>query len=341
MPSTRPISVLYLGKRGGGARFTYELVQEFRINYGVYPIVVIRKDNPYAEMLKREGYRTVLISLKTLTFLPFLRFFNYGNVRLILKSIPQDSIVLVAMHHPIQNYINKVMKKNNFQIINILHDFFRHPGDFWPSNFFLQRYIQSGNSVITLSNYVQKQISPKISSKVASFPEPYLSFKFLPSQRDIDILVIGRFKKYKNLKSLQRLTSIENLNYKIVIAGSGKLPRGVATSPSLIIKNRWLTEKEICELIHSSKALVLPYSEASQSGWIGLALSLGTPVFSTSVGGLAEQFESGVGGLSFGSSEELFTFISQKATFLAALDHLNPKFHRTYPRISDLILGEK
>jgi glycosyltransferase involved in cell wall biosynthesis len=43
-------------------------------------------------------------------------------------------------------------------------------------------------------------------------------------------------------------------------------------------------------LIASSRCLVLPYREASQSGVLPLALAHGVPVIATSVGGLAAQF---------------------------------------------------
>jgi glycosyltransferase involved in cell wall biosynthesis len=50
-------------------------------------------------------------------------------------------------------------------------------------------------------------------------------------------------------------------------------------------------------LIRSSKLVVLPYIEASQSGVIAIAHSLSTPVVVTPVGGLIDQISVGKNGL--------------------------------------------
>jgi glycosyltransferase involved in cell wall biosynthesis len=83
------------------------------------------------------------------------------------------------------------------------------------------------------------------------------------------------------------------------IVGSGE-PEGVAPGisslPRVLLEPRWVPDSEMAPLIASSRCLVLPYREASQSGVLPLALAHGVPVIATSVGGLAAQLADGKSG---------------------------------------------
>jgi len=57
------------------------------------------------------------------------------------------------------------------------------------------------------------------------------------------------------------------------------------------VENRWVPEDEVGALLGWSDALVLTYTEASQSGVAAAALAAGRRVVATRVGGLAEQLQ--------------------------------------------------
>ena len=58
-----------------------------------------------------------------------------------------------------------------------------------------------------------------------------------------------------------------------------------------------MTDREIESLISTHSVVVLPYSEASQSGIIPICTALKRPVVVTPVGGLTEQVISGITGI--------------------------------------------
>jgi glycosyltransferase involved in cell wall biosynthesis len=56
-----------------------------------------------------------------------------------------------------------------------------------------------------------------------------------------------------------------------------------------MVRASWVPDDEILSCLVGSRAVVLPYREASQSGIIPIALGLGIPVLATQVGALPEQ----------------------------------------------------
>ncbi len=76
----------------------------------------------------------------------------------------------------------------------------------------------------------------------------------------------------------------------LTIAGKGKLSNRF-NKINFFLVNKWLTNHEIDTLIRNSHLVVLPYTEASQSGVLAIAQSLSTPVVATPVGGLIDQID--------------------------------------------------
>lgn len=111
------------------------------------------------------------------------------------------------------------------------------------------------------------------------------------------VLFVGRIRPYKGVDLLLEAWASRNFGgAELVIAGEGRIPSAVAL-PSVRVINRWLSEREIEELIASAALVVLPYREASQSGIVPIAKALGVPVVATPVGGLPEQFINDVEGV--------------------------------------------
>jgi glycosyltransferase involved in cell wall biosynthesis len=63
------------------------------------------------------------------------------------------------------------------------------------------------------------------------------------------------------------------------------------------VERRWVPDTEVAALLDQADILVLPYSEASQSGVLVTGLAAGVPAVATPVGGLREQIVSGTTGI--------------------------------------------
>jgi glycosyltransferase involved in cell wall biosynthesis len=119
--------------------------------------------------------------------------------------------------------------------------------------------------------------------------------------------LLGRIEKYKGLDVfLDALKLVEDLRPDLVsmtraiIAGQGKFNKsgfgGLAIN--VTFKNRFLSDVEFHQLMADLDVLVLPYVEATQSGVAAMALTYGTRIVASDVGGircLLEAHHAGTG----------------------------------------------
>jgi len=117
------------------------------------------------------------------------------------------------------------------------------------------------------------------------------------------ILFFGRLLPYKGIDILIdafKLLVQRYPDYRLVVAGRGTVPpklKALAINSRVEIYNDWLSDKEINRKCIESDFAVFPYIDASQSGAVAVAQSLGRPVIVTRVGGLPEQIIEGETGL--------------------------------------------
>jgi glycosyltransferase involved in cell wall biosynthesis len=114
------------------------------------------------------------------------------------------------------------------------------------------------------------------------------------------VLMFGRMKRYKGLDVLIQAASIVARHIpklKIILAGQGPeldlLESTLKGSSIFEIRNRYIPAREVTELFSSSTLVVIPYKEASQSGPLHLAYSMGRPVVATRVGAIPESLQHG------------------------------------------------
>lgn len=105
-------------------------------------------------------------------------------------------------------------------------------------------------------------------------------------------LFFGQMKKYKGIDLFFKVAKkLEKLNIKFVAAGNdddGFLSNEIEIPTNLTVIPRYLTDNEISFLIKKSKALIMPYRSASQSGIPPTAFAFGKPVISSNIAGVNE-----------------------------------------------------
>ena len=111
------------------------------------------------------------------------------------------------------------------------------------------------------------------------------------------ILFFGVIEDYKGIDYLikaEPLISKEIPDAKIIIAGKGnfsKYEKLIKHKDSFEIINEYIPDENVAELFQRASLLVLPYTDASQSGVLTIAYSFGKPVVATDVGGLPEAVD--------------------------------------------------
>lgn len=294
MSQTRRVCLLYLGRRGGGAKYSAYLAQQLKINFSdQYVSVGLRRDIENIEEFDRfnpvfllnEGY-----SLKS--FIQIIKFLVRPELLMTELRIKSGDLCLIPMISPIGLWLEKALFNRGVVIYRVLHDAQRHPGDYWPLNHTLKRIIERSEALITLSGSVSKQvqsINPQV--RIIELRHPVFNFEEDSSELNIYgnyVLFIGRIRKYKGVDNLlSAFHSLKDPSFNLVIAGSGKLPE--INDSRIIVINHWLRESEISKLVRNAQLVIFPYLEASQSGLLPYCVSKNKPLLITPIAGLKEQ----------------------------------------------------
>jgi glycosyltransferase involved in cell wall biosynthesis len=118
-----------------------------------------------------------------------------------------------------------------------------------------------------------------------------------------DVLFFGRIWPYKGLRYLieaEPLITAAVPEARIVIAGEGEQLANyfplMTHREQFDIHDRFIPQAEVAGFFQRAAVVVLPYTEASQSGVIPLAYAFGKPVVATRVGSIPEVVEDGATG---------------------------------------------
>ena len=206
-----------------------------------------------------------------------------------------------------------VLHKIKVHIVSTIHDVIQHPG----RNSKLFRFATKKHMINSSKVIVHGEVLIDLAvfeygiqrEKMISIPHGVLShFKDSNSEyfpQENMFLFFGRIYDYKGLdvflKAALVVSELEP-STKFVIAGSGDLSHYSSLMKGVqILKviNRFVTNSEVSELMQKTKAVVLPYKEASQTGVIPAAYSFGRTVIASSVGAIKEIVKDGETGLLF------------------------------------------
>jgi glycosyltransferase involved in cell wall biosynthesis len=145
-----------------------------------------------------------------------------------------------------------------------------------------------------------------VKSKATVIPHPVFEHYRVgltsPIPARLQVVFFGRLEPYKGLHNFCEAAaqlSAEGVDADFIIAGSGRLSDCLhGASPACVnVVNKLLSEQEVGRLLASATVVVLPYTDATQSGVLAAAYALGVPVVATRVGSFPEYVKDGVSGL--------------------------------------------
>ena len=286
------LAILYWGRRGGGLELFNQLVRDAKIEN----LHVIASARP---LIKQRGNTGKQVSI--------LNIYRWLKARRSFKSqIVQHNVktVLFVMASPWDIMLGKNLMKSRVDVVRIIHDGKPHPGELFPTKFWIKWLTRDCSRIFTLSAFVADQLvrfysvdRKKIT--VTQFPGPEINLEKMVEkvpQVKKRVLLIGRGKKYQGQELLEKAWDlIDQENIELVIAGKDFKPKH--NLKNIVYKNWWMSDLELISEIKISDLVVFPYIEASQSGTVPICRALGKPVVVTPVGGLVEQVDNRVTGL--------------------------------------------
>ncbi|MGV0969253.1 glycosyltransferase family 4 protein [Empedobacter sp. ULE_I136] len=309
------ITLLFLGRNGAGPKYAFNMAKELALKKDSITLQIVipsHIDNLSDWDFLANNFENVLIcKVKT-----------YSNKKEFVKKItnPFTFVKIVKdikkfqpdwIYMPMGSLLNfgilpllKCYKK-----VYTLHDPILHKGE---QSFFIEKLrqieINSSDKIILLNNYfIDYVIANYKINKSDIFVIPHAGFFSKNQPQKIEsfhnkILFLGRIEQYKGIDLL--LDSFEEIikekaNIQLTIAGKGDLKPYVEKINSfgekIIVENNWLTDDDIENLLMNHDFVILPYTDASQSGVIPLAFGNGKIAIATNVGALSEQVPTGIG----------------------------------------------
>jgi len=310
------VLVWHWGRRGAGPRFAAALARAMGELPGVASSLSLASD---AELLRSAEapecalpvptYRSVAGLLARAAAAPF----RIGPLAAALRRLDID-LAVCAMPAPLDFVMRAAARRAGAAVIVIVHDADSHPGDGYVLQMALQRRLVRGaDGVVALSGHVAARLRAQRLAGVPHRPplhtaaHPPFVFATPPGSavappippaiegnRPFRLLFFGRLLPYKGLDLLAAAWREFGTDPPATLRVVGEGPESAAlallrTLPSVTVENRWVAEDEIGALFGWADGVVLPYTEASQSGVAAAAFAAGRRVLATRVGGIADQ----------------------------------------------------
>ena len=220
------------------------------------------------------------------------------------RDLRADAVVSV-MNHVWTPLVAPALPRAGVRYLAAVHDAAPHPGDpgfLW--DWRLDTELRAASAGIVFSEAVATALAARA---------PRLPLLRLPLIAHVragaasgppthDVLLFGRLRAYKGLDLLRDawpLLRARRPHATLRVVGEGDaeaLAPGLSALPGVTVETRWVPESEMAAIVGAARVVVLPYTEASQSGVAPLAMALGVPTVVTPVGGLAEGVRDGVTG---------------------------------------------
>lgn len=200
-----------------------------------------------------------------------------------------------------------------YPIISTLHDVEPHPGqdDTWRKRKEIDTLARYSDHIFVHGEALKQKLHAKYPFLAPHQTDviPHGDYSFFTKfpthviEEPNVALFFGRIRAYKGLEYFLEAAAIVTRaipNARFVIAGDGDLrpyQKLIGDGSNFEIINRYIPDHQVAALFNRASIVVLPYTQASQSGVIPVAYAFEKPVVTTQVGCLSDVVEDGRTGL--------------------------------------------
>jgi len=238
-----------------------------------------------------------------------------GNVAEIIREIKRFAPDVVHCQEIYRDYLTPVLPfLKRRPLVLTIHDHKPHTGtdSSLPIRTRLHRFIlrSAPDAVVVHGERIREEtesLLPWLRGRVYTVPHGMLGDGAGPFQTDWEegvLLFFGRVNRYKGLPYLVEAVEIlkgRGLPIKVVIAGIGPdlalWRERLLSDPVYVLIEEYIPAAQVPDLFSQAHVVVLPYTDATQSGVASFALTFGRPVVASDVGSLREMVRPGVNGL--------------------------------------------
>ena len=296
---------VHWGRTGGGPRFMAEIV---RADEELNPSTCFSsysQDAEIAPLLSHLGTASLVVHTynNKVQFLLGICSWPWKAFRLrrFVRRYQIEEVVCV-MEHLYQSILLPLSLPSKLRYTVFIHDGKNHPGESGLLKT-IGRCLEyrRADRVVVFAKAVKGIVQRYFDGDVITLYHPsfgledigVVSARSIPEKPTIGFF--GRLENYKGLSNLLEAAHLarENreldFNLKIVGQGPESELKFSEFGGEADWEVEWVSEDQVLDVINSFDVLILPYTEASQSGPLSFALALGIPTIATPVGGLPEQ----------------------------------------------------
>ena len=198
------------------------------------------------------------------------------------------------------------------KIVTLCHDPIMHSGASKIVGKFYKRYIKKSSDVFVLSKSFKSIVAEKYNvnmNQIHYIPHGRMSMyhsnnRLYELQKEYKkkyhFMFFGRIAKYKGLHILAAAYNLLTQEYndvELTILGNGDFSEyqdEYQKLKNVHVINRFIDDDEIGNYFSLNNTIVVvPYTDATQSGVIPIAFEFGTPIIASNTGGLMEQLNNG------------------------------------------------
>lgn len=310
------VLILYLGRRGAGPHYTLEVIKALLRRRDVAVTVVYASGSDLAAEFERLDVPSLAIDTYHDWRSAIGSIFKLPVVRQQILGFFRDNeadVVLATMPHDWNPLLMSMLRRHRVPYVATVHDGEMHGGDrtfIW--QWWRDLEVRGADALVALTTHVRDRLIDRHGGRIGEIAlaphGPFNAFR-AADHRDPGvgeakhIVFFGRLLPYKGIDLLldaYKELRAEGREVSLAIHGAGdlgSLADRMASLPDVIVNARYVPDADIPALMAAADVLVLPYREASQSGVIAIAQSIGMPIVVTPVGGLVEQIEDGRTGI--------------------------------------------
>jgi glycosyltransferase involved in cell wall biosynthesis len=308
------IMVCYLGRRGGGPLFSIEMARALK-DKGARVSAIVSRHVENLDQWQELGLEQInVINTFSTTFefiVKSVLVYIIGFRRVAGDiSLERYDLIYIPMTHPWVHFVLKYIPGR--MVLFTVHDPIPQDKSGILGHWYDRWLAQRCSDIAILSKafiQVTKKRFGKSVEKIHVIPHGPFS-KYINaidgdrggiySDSYVNFVFFGRFCQYKGLDILAnayRIVKENEANISLTVVGSGDFKtyeshfRGL---DDLKVINRWIPDAEVGKyFMGKNVVVVLPYTNASQSGVIPIALDAGAIVIASRIGGIPEQIRDG------------------------------------------------